>query len=270
MHSVPQESFDHLAHAWAHNPFASDAARANSSYAAFDGTDLVHLLETSETSAFASVAHASLRSWILDDAFSCLAARSAFARRTYRFGAYRRLDDAAVTEGLARDLYAFVTERRRFGNSFNTFVAVFGEYERRDTAPELGFERALWGQLGRLHDLDRVHHTWDPAVSADPNDKTFSYSFGGTAFFVVGFHPGSVRSARRFAWPALVFNGHDQFEALRRAGRFERLQEKIRRRELALDGSLNANLSSFGEGSEARQYAGRPVPGDWQCPFSPR
>jgi len=199
-----------------------------------------------------------------------LAARSAFSRGTYRFGAYRRLDDPGVTQGLARDLFAFVTERRGFEHAFNTFVAIFGQYEADDAAPELSFERALWGQLGRLHDFDRAHHGWDPAVSADPSDDTFSYSFAATAFFVVGFHRGSTRSARRFAWPALIFNGHDQFDALRRNGGFERLQDKIRKRELKLDGSLNANLAAFGERSEARQYAGRPVPDEWKCPFQTR
>ena len=270
MDPVAQSPIEHLASAWNDNPFDNDVARAHSAYAAFDGTALVRLLETAAPSPFARVAHASFRTWILDDAFSCLAARSAFARRTYRIGTYRELDDAAVTQGLARDLYAFVTERRGFENAFNTFVAVFKDFDSRGLPAELGFERALWSQLGRLHDLDRAYHGWDPAVSADPGADTFSYSFGGTAFFVVGLHPGSVRAARRFAWPTLVFNAHDQFEALRRAGKFERLQEKIRARELALDGSLNANLAGFGERSEARQYAGRPVPEGWQCPFTPR
>ncbi len=125
----------------------------------------------------------------------------------------------------------------------------------------------LWQQLQQLHDEDRHYHTWDPSVSGDPHAADFSFSFAGRAFFVVGLHPGSSRWARRFAWPVLVFNAHEQFEQLRAQGRFEKLQALIREREWALQGSLNPNLQDFGHGSEARQYAGRAVGGDWRCPF---
>ena len=82
-------------------------------------------------------------------------------------------------------------------------------------------------------------------------------------------HPASSRHARRFAWPLLVFNAHEQFERLRAQGRFEKLRALIREREWALQGSLNPNLGDFGERSEARQYAGRSVEGEWRCPFRP-
>jgi FPC/CPF motif-containing protein YcgG len=65
-----------------------------------------------------------------------------------------------------------------------------------------------------------------------------------------------------------VFNPHAQFERLRSAGHFERLQRAIRDREMALQGSLNPNLADFGELSEARQYSGRPTESEWRCPFS--
>jgi FPC/CPF motif-containing protein YcgG len=259
-------ALDFLEDAWQTNPFASDDARANSSYAAFDGNGLVRLLETVEPSPFERVAHDAFRNFVTDDAFSCLGARAAIHRRSYRFGAYRRLDDEAVTAGLARDLYAFASERRGFESSFTTFVAVFAGFESAGD-PQDAFERALWSQLERLHALDRQYHPWDTAVSSDPADADYSYSFASTGFFVVGLHPESPRSARRFGWPALIFNAHEQFERLREAGTFDGLQRSIRTREMRLDGSINANLANFGERSEARQYSGRPVPDDWRCPF---
>ena len=152
---------------------------------------------------------------------------------------------------------------------FTTYVAVFAGFEIDDDA-ESSFERALWNQLTRLHELDREHHAWDPRVSSDPADPTFSYSFASTGFFVVGLHPGSSRAARRFAWPTLVFNAHEQFVALRSKGQFVRLQERIRSRELSLDGSLNPNLADYGEHSEARQYSGKALREDWTCPFRPQ
>jgi len=261
-------SIEFLQSAWETNPFDSDLAKANSSYAGFDGKELVRLLETARPTMFERVAHSSFRDFVADPTFSCLGAKSALAGRTYRFGTYQKLDDTASTAGLARDLFAFTSERRGFESLFTTYVAVFAGFETGPNS-DLAFERALWSQLRRLYDLDRHVHAWDPRVSNDPDDPTFSYSFAGTGFFVVGLHPESTRSARRFAWPTLVFNAHEQFEELRARGQFERLQDRIRTRELELDGSLNPNLAEFGDHSEARQYAGRPLPAEWTCPFRP-
>jgi len=222
------------------NPFASDAARAHSSYHGTHGGDLVRLLDAAPVSPFARVAHDAFRGFCLDD---------------------------TVTEGLARDLYAFTAERQGFESDFTTFVAVFREREPGD---ELAFERTLWSQLQRLHDLDAGYHPWDARVSDDPESPKFSFSVAGDAFFVIGMHPGASRSARRFAWPTLVFNAHEQFENLRADGRFEPLQSRIRERELRLDGRINPNLSDYGYHSEARQYSGRPTEPTWTCPFRPR
>ncbi len=261
-----ENALEHLQRAWESNPFDSDLARANSSYAAFDRGSLVRLLETAKPKLFERVAHASFRDFVLDDAFSCLGAKAALRAGTYRFGTYGTLDDAASSAGLARDLYAFANERRGFESLYTTYVAVFADFERTSD-PDLAFEGALWRQLTRLHEIDRERHAWDSKVSSDPNDPNFSYSFAGTGFFVVGLHPESTRSARRFAWPTLVFNAHEQFETLRDRGQFARLQDRIRTREIALDGSINPNLADFGAHSEARQYAGRPLAKEWTCPF---
>jgi hypothetical protein len=45
------------------------------------------------------------------------------------------------------------------------------------------------------------------------------------------------------------------------------MKEIVRERDFKLQGSLNPNLSNFGEQSEARQYSGRAVETDWKCPF---
>jgi FPC/CPF motif-containing protein YcgG len=103
-------------------------------------------------------------------------------------------------------------------------------------------------------------------VDADPESAHFGFSFAGEAFFVVGLHPGSSRLARRFKWPALVFNPHGQFRRLRISGRFQGLRDQVRKRELALQGGLNPNLAEFGAEPESRQYSGRRVPPAWRCP----
>jgi FPC/CPF motif-containing protein YcgG len=136
---------------------------------------------------------------------------------------------------------------------------------------EEAFEGLLWERLQSMSAKDE----WrginpDKRVSDNPNDPHFSLSFGGQAFFVVGLHPNASRPARRFHRPAMVLNLHDQFEELRRAGRYDGLREAILQRDLQLAGSINPMLSRHGETSEARQYSGRVVPPDWKCPFSGR
>lgn len=249
------------------NPFEGDVARRHSAYCGPHDGDLVRLLETAPPTPFARIAHAAFRGFVLDDAFSCLGAKAALRRGTYRFGAYARLADPDVTHGLARDLHAFAAERRGFAGAFTTYVAVFRE---RLPGGERAFERALWAQLQQLHELDARYHPWDPRVGSDPDDPTFSFSIAGSAFFVVGMHPKSSRSARRFAWPALIFNAHEQFEQLRGEGRYDGLRDRIREREAHLDGDLNPNLAEFGYHSEARQYSGRATEASWRCPFRPR
>jgi len=246
-------------------PFATREGRRNSSYAAWRGGKLEMLLAPErQPSALQETIHDSFRALILSPDFVCVGAKSAIRRGTYRMGLYGRMAERGTTAGLARDLHAFVTEIGGETPLFTSFVAAFaGPFSREEEA----FERLLWQQLQSLHDLDRPHFAWDESVSCDPNDERFSFSFAGRAFFVVALHPHSSRRARRFGWPTLVFNRHDQFETLRRDGRYAALQEAIRARDRALQGNTNPMIADFGAVSEARQYSGRSVDVSWRCPF---
>jgi FPC/CPF motif-containing protein YcgG len=211
----------------------------------------------------------SFRELVGDVRYPCLAATGTARRGNYQLHVYDSLGSAEASEALADDLAGFTRDLHAQGDAggLTAFVAVF---TGRSPATEEAFERLLWIQLQRLHDRDPAPG-WDPTVSADPRDPRFSFSFNGTALFVIGLHPRSSRLARRFRWPALVFNPHAQFDRLRRMGVFERLRDRIRERDLALQGSLNPNLSDFGDRSEARQYSGRDTTGgEWHCPFHQR
>jgi FPC/CPF motif-containing protein YcgG len=229
---------------------------------------------TPPSTAVASLIHDQFRSLVLHPSFSCLGAKSALRSGSYQLGIYDELGSAEATRGLARDLIAFAgglgdgqeEDEAEPSGGLTTFVASF---LRPVPLDEMEFERMLWAQLQALHDGDSASR-WDPSVSSDPENAHFSFSIAGRAFFVVGLHAASTRWARRFAWPTLVFNPHGQFERLRQNGHFGRLQRLIRAREETLQGSLNSNLSNFGERSEARQYSGRPVAEDWRCPFRAR
>jgi len=204
--------------------------------------------------------HEALRAVILDPDFPCLGARAAFNRGTYGFALYDALASDESTEALAADLDRFAREADR-ESGYTTFIASFAHPK---TLTPAVFEHLLWTQLHRLHQHDAA--PWDASVSRDPEDGRFSFSFAGRAFFVVGLSPTGDRWARRFPWPTLAFNPHEQFERLRREGQFQGLQEAVRSRDLLLEGALNPNLADFGEHTEARQYSGRPVEEDWRCP----
>lgn len=169
-------------------------------------------------------------------------------------------DDAA----LRRALMAFADLPD--SDSFTSFACVFRPSGR--PMNEIQFEAALWRRLQALRDLDAAAGVkWAEEVSSDPASPQFSMSVGGTAYFVVGLHPGASRAARRFKRPALIFNPHEQFMRMRADGRYEMLQRAVRRSEMRLAGGINPMLTSFGEQSEALQYSGRRVGGDWRCPF---
>lgn len=247
------------------NPFCGDLALANSTYAAYRGKKLVRVTSGEPAPPLMQFVHDALRATVLSPGFSCVGAKAAVQAGDYRAGFYGALGSAEATAGLARDLFSFVEEQESSSGDFSTFVASFAGPDATD---EAGFERLLWEQLQRLHEEDRRHHRWDPSFSPDPEDPEFAFSFAEKAFFVVGLHPSSSRFARRFAWPTLVFNAHTQFRRLREEGRYARMQEVIRSRELGLQGTLNPNLGDFGVRSEARQYSGRAAEEDWRCPFS--
>jgi FPC/CPF motif-containing protein YcgG len=197
--------------------------------------------------------------------FPCVGARSAINSGRAGFGLYRGL-------GARGDIAALCDDLGRFSLRFPdpceppaSFIAMFDD----SVADEEEFEHRLWQHLQDLHAHDRGAFDWDPRVSSDPASRDFSFSVGGRAFFVVGLHPAASRVARQAPMPCLVFNFHEQFEALRASGGYTRMERVIRERDLSLQGDLNPMLDGFGESSEARQYSGRAHDADWRCPFNP-
>lgn len=190
-----------------------------------------------------------------------MGAKSALHKNRMRFGSFGVLGSGDDALRLRDGLQGFSDEFIDPGVAPVSFVAMFDRADMDEDA----FEAALWRELQALHDCDS--DGWDSAVSSDPARHDFSMSIGGRAFFVVGMHPQASRLARRAPFPCLVFNFHSQFESLKASGKYQSMQTAIRARDMALQGSVNPVLTRFGEASEARQYAGRAVPAEWQCPF---
>lgn len=198
--------------------------------------------------------------------FPCVGAKAALARGTLHVMGCRSIesgwDDLRIHDGLLK----WAADYRKEPSLFRSFAAVFDDPGH---LAETDFETAMWERIQSLSDKDVWRgQSYDPRVSADPTDNHFSLSFGGEAFFVLGLHPAASRPARRFSRPTMIFNLHDQFEQLRNAGKYEAMREKIMVRDESIAGSRNPMLARHGEVSEARQYSGRVVDGEWRCPFS--
>ena len=207
--------------------------------------------------------HDLLRELVLQVDYPCLGARASFHRKLYRFGVYSELGSAAIAGAICHDLYEFAHELRDPGVGFASFIATFLGPEITD---EGHFEQLLWDQLQQVHDVGSRFFAWDPDVSSDPADPWFSFSVGGTAYYVVGLHPLASRLSRRFVQPSIVFNFHTQFAQLRSQGRLESFKRTVRARDVVLQGSVNPTLL-HGSGSQARQYSGRAVEAEWRCPL---
>lgn len=199
--------------------------------------------------------------------FPCVGAKSALAQGGLAIETATSIltprDDRRIHDRLVRWSHRHGADTE----GFRSLAVVFAGPQGLD---EEGFEAALWDRLGALLTLDRAGgHRHDPAFSADPRDPDFALSFGGRGYFAVGLHPNASRRARRAANPTIVFNLHHQFNRLRAEARYERMRAVILDRDEAFDGAPNPMIARHGETSEARQYSGRAVGEDWQCPFTP-
>lgn len=206
-----------------------------------------------------------------DGPFPCVGAKAALAHDAISLHELGRLGDRGNDASLLDRLGAFAAMLEAGGPDDGPLYSLVALFRGPRDTDERRFEALLWAQLQRLHDLDaRRGRHWAGDVSRDPDDPRFSLSLAGHPFFVIGLHPGASRRARRFAWPAIVFNPHRQFERLRADGRYSKMQSAIRQRDVALQGSINPNLADFGEASEARQYSGREAGPAWKCPLRVR
>lgn len=207
------------------------------------------------------------RQKIAESAFPCVGAKSALSRGRLVSIVVDDIANGANDNRVHTALLGFVARYRSDPRLFQSFAVIFAGSH---STCEQAFERHLWARIQALCDRDAgLGHAWDGRVTADGEDPHFSLSVAGEGFFVVGLHPNASRPARRFSAPVLVFNLHDQFERLRQEGKYEKLRASILERDELLSGSINPMLARHGSVSEARQYSGRSVEDDWQCPFHP-
>lgn len=241
---------------------APSAPTVRGNYCRVDESGLSHPYDSEAPDTLTRFVHGSFRALVLNEQFACVGGGAAVRQNTYRFGLYDVLGDDASSAELACDLGRFINDADLKGKPLTAFAASF-----RGPLPadERQFEDLLWQTLQQVSHRDGA--PWAGGRHSDPREPTFTFSFGGTSLFVVGLHAASSRLTRRFAWPTLIFNPHDQFDRFRQDGTYGRLRDVIRARDVALQGTTNPMLTDFGEESEARQYSGRRVDENWTCPF---
>lgn len=204
------------------------------------------------------------RDFIMNEFYPCVAARAAMSRQQIACLVADHLACDHQDEHILGFLYGFGADFRKSLTDFHSAAIIFKGPEHVD---EVTFDSLLWQRLQSLSNLDEKKFRYDQRVNSDPSAPDFSFSLGEEAFFVIGMHPGNPRPARRFKYPAIVFNPHIQFEEMRKANRYEKLKKIVRRRDLQYSGSINPMLTDFGQRSEVYQYSGNKYDDDWKCPL---
>lgn len=193
-----------------------------------------------------------------------MAARAAYARNQIKCFVAGNMACPASDKMILDFIYDFVEEYRKEKTMYHSATIIFTGPAIPD---EAYFDKLLWMRLQALSDLDAEKYAYDNRVSDDPTSSDFSFSLKEEAFFIIGLHPASSRDARRFDYPTIVFNPHEQFEMLRQHNHYEKMKRTVRKRDLKLSGSINPMLDDYGASPETLQYSGRKYESNWQCPL---
>lgn len=199
-----------------------------------------------------------------DVSFPCVAAKASLVKDQQRVLVAGHMACPKDDYAILNFIYDFVDNYRKSDSPFNSAVVIF---EQPSVLTEAAFDQFFWQRLQALSDIDAHKFDYDPRVSDNPESDNFSFSLKSEAFFCIGLHPASSRPARRFKYPAIVFNPHNQFEQLRQNNQYQKMKNIIRKRDTALAGGINPMLNDFGTSSEVYQYTGQRLDEQWQCPL---
>lgn len=202
--------------------------------------------------------------FLQSDNFPCVAAKAALQRKQVRTLVVGHMACPADDMRILDFVYQFVDDFRKSETSFHSAAVIF---QQPENISEDNFEMYMWQRLQSLSDKDACNFPFDARVSLNPNSPDFSFSLKSEAFFVIGLHPASSRPGRRFKYPALVFNPHAGFDQMRAQNQYEKMKNIVRKKDLAISGSINPMLDDFGNSSEAFQYSGKKYSALWECPL---
>ncbi len=205
------------------------------------------------------------RNFLSSRDYPCVGARASVAAGHISCLEAADMSSNADDHRILEFLHEFVDRYRSGDGKYYSAAVVFRQPR---ILTEERYEELLWERLQNLHELDAEYYSYDPRVKLDPASPDFSFSLKTEAMFIIGLHPESSRKARRFAYPALAFNPHGQFEVLKESGKYESFKHTVRERDRNFSGSINPMLRDFGTTSEASQYSGKFYAEDWVCPLN--
>lgn len=202
--------------------------------------------------------------FIKDREFPCIAAKAAMMSQNIKCMVADHMACPKDDRAALKFLYDFVDDYRKSDKFYHSAAIIF---KGPEIVNEEVFDKYLWGRLQSLANLDSQNYKYDARVSSDPSSACFSFSIKEEAFYIIGLHQFNTRQARKFRYPVMVFNPHAQFEQLRKSNKYENIKKAVRKRDIALSGSINPMLTDFGHLSEVFQYSGRKYDSDWECPL---
>ena len=197
---------------------------------------------------------ADLFNFIERPSFPCIMAKSVAKMGLLDVHVQEEIERDLSQKSVLNDLYHFIDEFRAQPNRLSSFTLILKNPEYRCFDH---FEKVFWKFLKQINVMDKIIYAPDPRVGSDTMANDFSFSLKSEAFFILALHPHSPRWARRFNYPAIVFNPHVQFENLKIKNIFKKIQNVIRTKDQLLQGFINPMLNDFGEKSEVFQYMGR-------------
>lgn len=203
-------------------------------------------------------------SFISNKGFPCIGAKAALAKKQLHCMVAQNMACPADDHAILLFLYDFTDKYRLSQDHFHSAAIIFNGPEIMN---EEIFETLLWQRLQAISNLDALQFGYDKRVSPDPSSPRFGFSLKEEAFFIIGLHPFSSRAARRFDHPTLIFNPHAQFEEMKKTNKYVMIQKAVRKRDLALSGSVNPMLSDHGESTETLQYSGKNYNEPLLCPL---
>ncbi|MEP6713532.1 MAG: guanitoxin biosynthesis heme-dependent pre-guanitoxin N-hydroxylase GntA [Ferruginibacter sp.] len=207
----------------------------------------------------------SFHSFLTSNTFPCVAAKDAVAKDNILIMTASHLACPADDKAILDFIYTFTQAYRKAGKGFHSAAIIFKE---PGNINEIMFDTFMWQRLKALREIDKKNYNHDSRVADDPASPAYSFSLMEEAFFIVALHPGNSRPARRFKYPTLVFNPHAQFEEMKKSTGYEKMKTIVRRRDMAMSGSVNPMLTDFGEASEVYQYSGQVYDEKWECPLN--
>src|SRR6186997_3253532 len=168
--------------------------------------------------------------------FPCVGAKAARARQQISCIVVDNMESRLEDNRMLQFMYEFIDAFRSSPNLFHSATIIFSAPVIED---EGLYDALFWNTLQALSNLDANYYPYDTRVHQDPASHHFSFSLKSEALYVIGLNPKSSRMARQFAYPAMVFNPHSQFEKLREEDRYQHLKDVIRKRDIAFSGSVN-------------------------------